>query len=296
MHDGIDFQFKNKSHGNRLVDFIQGCVPSRFKEAKQLISQDLKSNTSNYKYTTSMEIAPICKDDLVLLPRQLSKDLGGLGPLVLVYKISTFVQVVDVFTMRTYEIDQNTYWKYSFRALCGRDRLSEFIVLNIENTDYDVNVSRAAAKQRFKMVQVEVARASDFGHNDRTFIVNTHLGEQLNYNDTVLGFDLDAINLMQLDDIENDRDIQVPPVVLVKKTYPKFRKRQKHRLWKLKHLEKEDGTEPQGEDAPKPKKKKAAHVDQKFEKDYAMFLQDIEEDPELRGQIDLYKVLIIHSH
>jgi nonsense-mediated mRNA decay protein 3 len=117
--------------------------------------------------------------------------------------------------------------------------------------------------------------------------VNTHLGEQLNYNDTVLGFDLDAINLMQLDDIENDRDIQVPPVVLVKKTYPKFRKRQKHRLWKLKHLEKEDGNEaPQGGegDAPKPKKKRgAAHVDQKFEKDYAMFLQDIEEDPELRG-------------
>ena len=99
-----------------------------------------------------MEIAPICKDDLVLLPKQLSKDLGGLGPLVLVYKISTFVQVVDVFTMRTYEIDQINYWKYSFRALCGRDRLSEFIVLNIENTDYDVNVSRGAAKQRFKMV------------------------------------------------------------------------------------------------------------------------------------------------
>ncbi len=66
---------------------------------------------------------------------------------------------------------------------------------------------------------------ADFGHNDRTFIVNTHLGEQLNYNDTVLGFDLDAINLMQLEDIENDREIQVPPVVLVKKTYPKFRKR-----------------------------------------------------------------------
>ena len=101
---------------------------------------------------------------------------------------------------------------------------------------------------------------------------------------------------MQLDDIENDRDIQVPPVVLVKKTYPKFRKRQKHRLWKLKHLEKEDGNEaPQGEDAPKPKKKRgAAHVDQKFEKDYAMFLQDIEEDPELRGQIDLYKVRVMN--
>jgi hypothetical protein len=54
--------------------------------------------------------------------------------------------------MRTYEIDPNLYWKYQFTALCGRDRVTEFIVLNIENTDYDVNVSRAAAKQRFKMV------------------------------------------------------------------------------------------------------------------------------------------------
>jgi len=93
-----------------------------------------------------MEIAPICKDDLVALPRALSKELGGLGPIVLVYKISTFVQVVDVFTMRTYEIDQNCYWKYGFTALCGRDRLTEFVVLNIEDTDRDVNVSRAAIK------------------------------------------------------------------------------------------------------------------------------------------------------
>ena len=284
MHDGIDFQFKNKSHANRLVDFIASQVPSRFKQSKQLISHDMRSNIFNQKYTFSQEIAPICKDDLVLLPKALSKELGGLGPLVLVYKISTFVQVVDVFTMRTYEIDQSSYWKYGFTALCGRDRLTEFIVLNIENTDYDVNVSRAAAKQRFKMVQVEVVRVADFGHNDRTFIVNTHLGETLNYNDTVLGFDLDAINLMQLDEMDNDKMIAVPPIVLVKKTYPKFRRRQKHRLWKLKHLEKDDG-----HDEEKTKTKKGKETNQKYEKDYQMFIQDIEEDPEMRGQIDLFK-------
>jgi len=146
MHDGLDFQFKNKSHANRLVDFINSQVPSRFKSSKQLISHDLRNNNFNFKYTISMEIAPICKDDLVALPRPLSKELGGLGPIVLVYKISTFVQVVDVFTMRTYEIDQNCYWKYGFTALCGRDRLTEFVVLNIEDTDRDVNVSRAAIK------------------------------------------------------------------------------------------------------------------------------------------------------
>jgi len=48
-----------------------------------------------------------------------------------------------------------------------------------------------------------VARASDYGHNDKTFVVNTHLGEILNYNDTVLGYDLDAINVNELDDLEN---------------------------------------------------------------------------------------------
>jgi hypothetical protein len=175
------------------------------------------------------------------------------------------------------------YWKYKFRALCGRDRLSEFVVLNIDSVDHEVNVSRAAAKQRFKMVQVEVARAADFGHNDKTFIVNTHLGETLNYNDTVLGFDLDAINLMQLDDL--DHEIQVPPVVLVKKTYPRFRKKQKHRLWKLKHLEKDADADEEGRTkAGKTKDRQAA-----YQKDYAMFIQDIEEDPELRQQIDLYR-------
>jgi hypothetical protein len=139
------------------------------------------------------------------------------------------------------------------------------------------------------MVQVEVARLSDFGHNDRTFIINTHLGEQLNYNDTVLGFDLDAINLMQLEDMEFNRELQVPPIVLVKKTYPKYRKRRKHRLWKLKHLPKEEGVDEDAEAVATKGKKKGKDSNQRNEKDYQMFLQDIEEDPEIRQQIDLYR-------
>jgi nonsense-mediated mRNA decay protein 3 len=105
MHDGLDFHFKNKSHGNRLLDFISNQVPCKFKSSKQLISTDLKSNVANYKYTVSLEIAPVCKDDLVLLPKALSRELGGIGPLVLVYKISTFVHIVDILTMKTHEID-----------------------------------------------------------------------------------------------------------------------------------------------------------------------------------------------
>ena len=93
-----------------------------------------------------MELAPICRDDLAILPKSLSQKLGGIGPMVLVYKISKFIHIVDIKTMQTFEIDKPTYWKDSFKAVLGRERLSEFIVLNIENVDNDFNSSRAAIR------------------------------------------------------------------------------------------------------------------------------------------------------
>lgn len=66
--------------------------------------------------------------------------------MVLVYKISKFVHIVDIKTMQTFEIDKQRYWQDSFKAVLGRDRLSEFVVINIENIDNDLNSSRAAIK------------------------------------------------------------------------------------------------------------------------------------------------------
>ena len=66
--------------------------------------------------------------------------------MVLVYKISKFIHIVDIKTMQTFEIDKQTYWKDQFKAVLGRDRMSEFIVLNIENIDTDFNSSRAAVR------------------------------------------------------------------------------------------------------------------------------------------------------
>ena len=66
--------------------------------------------------------------------------------MVLVYKISKFVHIVDIRTMQTFEIDEKYYFKHEFKATLSRDRLSEFIVLNIENVDTDFNSSRAAVR------------------------------------------------------------------------------------------------------------------------------------------------------
>lgn len=98
------------------------------------------------------------------------------------------------------------------------------MVINIDNIDYNVNDSRASIKQKFKMVQVEVQRVEDFGVNNDSFLVSCHLGEVLNFNDTVLGYDLDMINMVELED-NPDLKRDVPPVVLVRKTFPKHRKK-----------------------------------------------------------------------
>ena len=98
-------------------------------------------------------------------------------------------------------------------------------MLNIEDVDFDVETSRAAAKNKFRMVQVELARASEFGSNNRTFLVHTHLGEFINFNDTVLCYDLAQMTLQELEDYDNSHKHALPDVVIVKKAYPKIRRR-----------------------------------------------------------------------
>ncbi len=50
----------------------------RYKTAQELISHDTHSNTFNYKYTFSVEIVPVCKDNVVCLPRKLAQQLGNI--------------------------------------------------------------------------------------------------------------------------------------------------------------------------------------------------------------------------
>jgi len=93
--------------------------------------------------------------------------------------------------MQTHEIAAPKYWESQFAPICSRERLTEFVVLNIEGIDFDVTTSRAAARNKFAMVRVELARADEFGNSNRTFIVHTHLGQFINFNDTVLCYDLE---------------------------------------------------------------------------------------------------------
>lgn len=79
---------------------LQSVVPIRFRNDKQLVSHDTHSNTYNYKYTFSIEIAPVCKDDLIVLPTKLAASLGAMGPFVLCSKVSNQVSLIDPQTLR----------------------------------------------------------------------------------------------------------------------------------------------------------------------------------------------------
>ena len=70
--------------------------------------------------------------------------------MVLVYKISKFIHIIDIRTMQTFELDKQTFWKDQFKSVLARDRLSEFVVLNIENVQNDNNESRAVLRNKFR--------------------------------------------------------------------------------------------------------------------------------------------------
>jgi hypothetical protein len=45
----------------KFIDFLQNIVPIQYRSDKQLVSHNIHTSTYNYKYTFSVEIAPICR-------------------------------------------------------------------------------------------------------------------------------------------------------------------------------------------------------------------------------------------
>ncbi|XAR58119.1 hypothetical protein NMG60_11026513 [Bertholletia excelsa] len=275
MDQGIDFFFGNRSHAVKFVEFLGKVAPIRSRHDKQLVSHDPKSNNFNYKYTFSVEICPICREDLVCLPPKLVASLGNIGPLVVCTKVSNSIALLDPSTLRHCFLDTDQYWRASFKSLLSSRQLVEYIVLDVEIIPHEVNVGGS----KYVLADVQVARVSDFGKNDKISIVRTHLGHLLNPGDFALGYDLYGTNI---NDIELDKykALNIPEAILIKKSYEEKqqRKRGKPRSWKLKSLNMEvENTD------------KGRAEEDKMNFEYEQFLRDLEENPEMRFNISLYR-------
>ncbi|KAI9053012.1 hypothetical protein LZ554_003282 [Drepanopeziza brunnea f. sp. 'monogermtubi'] len=273
VKDGLDFFYAARNQAEKFVDFLTSVVPVRSKKSQELISMDIHTSTSSYKFSYSVEVVPICKDDLVAIPIKLAKSIGNILPLGICHRIGTTVNFLDPSTLQTADVSAPIYWRAPFTSLADVQELVEFIVMDIELL--------GPQKGRWALAEATVARASDLGRNDKTYYTRTHLGNVLHPGDSVMGYQLTGTNFNspQFDALEesNAYSSQIPDVMLVKKFYAR-KKKSKNRNWRLKRMNKEEG-----EVLPK-------KADQdRMDKDYEMFLRDVEEDEELRQTMALFK-------
>ncbi|KZF23172.1 nonsense-mediated mRNA decay protein 3 [Xylona heveae TC161] len=271
--DGLDFFYAQRNHAEKLVDFLNSVVPIRAKKSQELISMDIHTSSKSYKFTFSVEIVPICKDDLVVLPIKLAKSVGNITPMTLCHRVGTSVNLIDPNTLQTADISTPIYWREPFTPLADVQELVEFVVIDIEPL--------GPVKGRFVLSEATVARASDLGSNDQTYFCRTHLGGVLNVGDSVMGYHLTGTNFNNehfeaLEQSNTYRDT-IPDVMLVKKFYAR-KKKNRTRNWRLKRMAKDEG-----ELLPKKQDQ------ERLENDFEMFLRDVEEDNELRNTLALYK-------
>ncbi|XP_013421301.1 60S ribosomal export protein NMD3 [Lingula anatina] len=268
--DGIDFFYHKKEEARTMVNFLQAVVPCRYQTSQQLISHDVHSNTYNYKTTFSVEIVPICKDNVVCLPPKLAQSLGGMNPICLCQRVTQTIHLIDVNTLQIAEMSGTTFWRTPFSSLCEPRNLTEFVVMDIQILfDHGKQGTvRGPVSQKHVLADVWVARPSEMG--EKQYFCRTHLGHLLQPGDSVLGFDLNNSNVNDkyLESLPADK---IPDVVIVKKIYDKS-KRQRKRKWKLKRLEQTEKEETSS-----------------IERDYNDFLDDLEEDPGLRQNVNIYK-------
>ncbi|QQK42407.1 NMD3 [Penicillium digitatum] len=284
VHEGLDFFFSKRNEAERMLSFLEKNIPVRCKKSHELISMDIHTSVANYKFNFSVEIIPICKDDLVALPIKLARSLSDISPLAICNRVGTSINLLDPCTLRTTDLPTSTYWRQPFPNLADTTELREFIVLDIESTGH--------SNGRYLLSEATVARASDLGSNDITYFTRTHLGGVLHVGDSVLGYHLSGtqFNNDQFEAIENSNQYSstIPDVVLIKKHYVRSKK-SKARSWRLKRMAREHEEEATAAVVNVPTSKRQEQEQARMEQDYEMFLRDVEEDQELRQTLDLYK-------
>lgn len=269
--DGYNFFFSTESHARKFVDFIRDVLPVKYSNSKKLISHDIHSNNYNYKFTYVVEIVPVAGYNVVCLPKSMKSQWGHMSPVCLVSKVSHVIQLIDPCSCRILSVSSTEYYRTPFDTICSPKNFVKYYVLNIEvipDKDRKFYPDRKSFSKKHVLADCWVVKESELGLTDNSIHVKTHLGHILKIGDTVLGYDLanSNINNPSFDKLDPSK---IPDVILVKKFYD-HSERRKRRTWKLQHM-----ADPN-----------QGHLDGD---DYIEFLDDLEEDPALRQNINIFK-------
>lgn len=213
------------------------------------------------------------------------------------------IQLLDPATLQIVEIPSNIYWRSPVDSLANVTDLIEFTVL-------DIDPERQKGKSKWVPAEAQVALAGAFkssqgadhpdgddvlmdfdgglGSNAQIFHTRTHLGAILQPGDTALGYFITNANFNS-EAFASLPPSRIPDVVLVKKSYPNRRKKNKSRGWRLRSIGKEAHEEGETGGGRGVVGRMGGRDQKKIEDDYEIFLRELEEDPEMRGTINLYK-------
>lgn len=229
--------------------------------------------------------------------------------------------MLDPATLQQADIPAQVYWRAPFESLASVSDLVEFTVLDVEIDRKQPHRGggggggghHSHGKTKYLMADAHVALAGAFrssgnkgsaydqsdgmmgfeslGETNQIYHTRTHLGAILQPGDTVLGYHLTLSNFNSPEYAALKAD-RVPDVVLVKKTYPNGRKKSKARAWRLKSMAKEVEEEESGKGAGRGGVvgRMGGRDQKKVEEDYELFLRDLEEDEEMRKEVNLFKV------
>ncbi|XP_054717935.1 60S ribosomal export protein NMD3-like [Uloborus diversus] len=273
-NDGLDFFFAKRDDARKMVEFFATVVPCKYITSQQLISHDTHNNTYDYKYTFSVEIVPICKNDVVCLPLTLARNLGSIGQICVCYRVTNSIYLIDPSTLQTAEVSNQQYWRAPFQAIGNMKHFTEYAVMNTELISDKERKSFAGQGQishKHVLSDAWVVRSSELGMTDNLIHTRTHLGHLLKPGDLVMGLELSTININNAVYNKMNKE-NLPDVILVKKIYEDRATRHRKRKWKLKHLDIEAETETSS-----------------VQRDYDDFLEDLEEDPDYRKDVKIFK-------
>ena len=149
----------------KFVDFLSTHVPTKTKYSRKLVSADHSANTANFKHNHIVEIVPICKDDLLILPKELAITLSNISRLVLVRNVGGDVHIFDPFTCEKREISAEKYWRQEFLPVMTSRQLIRFVVLSIDivpTVDISVTSSDFNNKNKKRVHSNSISSSASF--------------------------------------------------------------------------------------------------------------------------------------
>lgn len=125
--EGLDLFCKQKPFADKLTGFISSNFPVKMKSSKRLVSTASSTQHDRYEFTINVEIAPIAKGDLLVLP----PELAGRAELMLVRSVSSSIHCISPVTTAMVDMGAVKYFQKPTTPLLSVDELVPFVVMDI---------------------------------------------------------------------------------------------------------------------------------------------------------------------